>query len=39
VIDLGYSLAYQFSVVHSSDMMNAIVKVVSFTPDEAIAAS
>jgi hypothetical protein len=39
VIDLSYNLAYQFVVVLSSDMMNDFTKVISFPPDEAIAAS
>jgi hypothetical protein len=35
---LGCSLAYQFVVAPSSDMMNDLARVVLSPPDEAIAA-
>jgi hypothetical protein len=37
-MDLGCSLAYQFDVTPSSDMMNNLARVVSLPPDEAIEA-
>jgi hypothetical protein len=39
VIDLSCSLVYQFVATFLSDMMNDLVRVVSFSPDETIAAS
>jgi hypothetical protein len=36
VWNLDYNLAYQFAIVPSSDMMNDLVRVVLFLPDEAI---
>jgi hypothetical protein len=39
VIDLNGSLAYQLAAVFSCDMMNNLARVVSSSPNEAIAAS
>jgi hypothetical protein len=39
MIDLGGSLAYQFTAAFSSDIMNDFARVVSSLPNEAIAAS
>jgi hypothetical protein len=38
VIDVGCNIMDQFAAELSSDMMNDLVKVVPFPPDEAIAA-
>jgi hypothetical protein len=38
-MDLGCSLAYQFSIAPSSDMMNDLAMVVLLPPDEIIVAS
>jgi hypothetical protein len=38
-MDLGGSLAYQFVVVFSSDMINDLARVASSPPNEAIVAS
>jgi hypothetical protein len=38
-MNLGYNLAYQFTAMPSSDMMNDLARIISLSPNEAIAGS